>query len=304
MKVVEQKVEIIGCSGMDVDGQAVIKHLEQAGRTCYKSHDKIKEGSAERFVNGIVKSGHGSVIEHVVITVKFTTSRDVTHQIVRHRAGISLSQESQRYVNYTKDEFGKEVVFVRPPYMYYGGDDYGLWEESCLKAEEAYFYLINTVGCTAEEARAVLPNSAKTELIMTANLRSLRHFFEVRCDVHAQLPIRLLALDLLSQLHELIPVVFDDQYMKFIECPDLNSGQAKISTEVFDELTKVVMTVEGEKFAGFARCNPADTYQFKLGNKLALARMCIDFLDPHDMLKMRADLMDGELVITAGAEDE
>lgn len=303
MKVVEQKVEIIGCSGMDVDGQAVIKHLEQVGRTCYKSHNRIKEGSAEKFVNGIVKSGHGSIVEHANVTVKFTTSRDVTHQIVRHRVA-SFAQESQRYVNYVKEEFGNEVVFVRPPYLFKDGDDYALWEESCARDEETYFNMIQITGNTAEEARAVLPNSAKTELFMTADLREWRHFFEVRCDVHAQLPIRLLALDLLSQLHELIPVVFDDQYMKFIECPDLNSGQAKISTEVFDELTKVVMTVEGEKFAGFARCNPADMYQFKLGNKLALARMCIDFLDPHDMLKMRADLMDGKLVITVGAEDE
>lgn len=303
MKVVEQKVEIMSCSGQPVDGNAILKHLETVGRTCYRSHDKIKEGSAEKFVNGIVKSGHGSIIEHASISVRFITSRDVTHQIVRHRI-FSQAQESQRYVNYVKDKFGSEIVYIRPPYFPEDSDAYGLWEESCRKAEETYFNLVNLTECTAEEARAVLPNSTKTELITTGNLREWRHFFEVRCDVHAQLPIRLLALDLLSQLHELIPCVFDDQYMKFIECPDLNSGQAKISTEVFDELTKVVMTVEGEKFAGFARCNPADMYQFKLGNKLALARMCIDFLDPYVMLKMRADLMDGELVITVGAEDE
>ena len=215
MRIVEQSVEIIPVHGESINGSEVLKHLERVGRTCYKSEDKITDQSAEKFIRGIVKSGHGSIIEHYALTVKFTTSRDVTHQIVRHRAGTSFAQESQRYVNYASERFGSEIVFVRPVYLLKGTHAYSTWEQSCGIAESAYFTLI-TEGCTAEEARSVLPNCAKTELMMTANLREWRHFFEVRCDHHAQLPIRLLALDLLRQMTNLIPVVFDDLYLKFV----------------------------------------------------------------------------------------
>ena len=212
MKIVEQSVELVLYEG--INGYDIIEHLEKVGRTCYKSEEKIKEGSAEKFIRGIVKSGHGSVIEHASLTVKFITSRDVTHQVVRHRVA-SMAQESQRYCNYSLGKFGEEVVFVRPVYLLKGTHAYSTWEQSCGIAESAYFMLINE-GCTAEEARSVLPNCAKTELMMTANLREWRHFFEVRCDHHAQLPIRLLAIDLLKQMTNLIPVVFDDLYMKFV----------------------------------------------------------------------------------------
>lgn len=212
MKIVEQSVELVLYEG--INGYDIIEHLEKVGRTCYKSEEKIKEGSAEKFIRGIVKSGHGSVIEHASLTVKFITSRDVTHQVVRHRVA-SMAQESQRYCNYSLGKFGEEVVFVRPVYLLKGTHTYTTWEKSCGIAEIAYFMLIDE-GCTAEEARSVLPNCAKTELMMTANLREWRHFFEVRCDHHAQLPIRLLAIDLLKQMTNLIPVVFDDLYMKFV----------------------------------------------------------------------------------------
>ena len=212
MKIVEQSVELVLYEG--INGYDIIEHLEKVGRTCYKSEEKIKEGSADKFIRGIVKSGHGSVIEHASLTVKFITSRDVTHQVVRHRVA-SMAQESQRYCNYSLGKFGEEVVFVRPVYLLEGTNAYSTWEKSCGIAESAYFMLIDE-GCTAEEARSVLPNCAKTELMMTANLREWRHFFEVRCDHHAQLPIRLLAIDLLKQMTNLIPVVFDDLYMKFV----------------------------------------------------------------------------------------
>ena len=212
MKVIEQYSEIIPV-GDGYNGYDIIEHLEKVGRTCYKSTDKITEGSAEKFIRGIVKSGHGSVIEHFSLTVRFVTSRDVTHQIVRHRLA-SFAQESQRYVNYTLDRFGSEIVFIKPVYLEENTPPYNVWKSSCEIAESSYFNLVES-GLTAEEARAVLPNCCKTELIMTANLRELRHFFEVRCNNHAQLPIRLLALDLLDQMHHYVPVVFEDLYEKF-----------------------------------------------------------------------------------------
>ena len=217
MKIVEQSVEIIPVHGDSINGQDVIKHLERVGRTCYKSEDKITEESAGKFIRGIVKSGHGSIIEHYSVTVKFITSRDVTHQIVRHRAGTSYAQESQRYCNYSLDKYGKEIVFVRPVYFGEETTDYDYWVSACERAEEYYFTLTDDLKRTAEEARAVLPNCTKTELMMTANLREWRHFFAVRCDSHAQLPIRMLAKELLCLMNETIPVVFEDLYYKFIE---------------------------------------------------------------------------------------
>ncbi len=215
MRIVEQSVEIVMYEG--INGYDIIEHLEKVGRTCYRSEDKITDQSAEKFIRGIVKSGHTSILEHASLTVKFITSRDVTHQIVRHRTGCSYAQESQRYVNYTSERFGKEVVFIKPVYFISEPDtEYDLWLTSCERAEEYYFILADDMGRTAEEARAVLPNCTKTELMMTATLTAWRHFFEVRCDHHAQLPIRLLAIDLLKQMTNLIPVVFDDLYLKFV----------------------------------------------------------------------------------------
>ena len=211
MKIVEQSVEILPVGGI-LDGVSVIEHLERIGRTCYKSADKITEGSAEKFVRGIIKSGHESVIEHVSTSAKFITSRDVTHQIVRHRLA-AQSQESQRYCNYSLEKFGEEVVFVKPVYLNAGTHPYYIWVRSCDQAQSAYFDLIQS-GCSAEEARAVLPNCCKTELVMTADLREWRHFFKVRCDKHAQQPIRELALVLLDKMNTAIPVVFEDLYEK------------------------------------------------------------------------------------------
>lgn len=204
MRIIEPKVEIL----TPIDGQAILKHIEQVGRVCYKSEDHIDEGSAEKFVAGIIKRGHEAVIEHFNITVKFTTDRGISHEIVRHRLA-SYAQSSTRYCNYSKDKFGNEITVVKPVDIKEGTVAYTDWKLAMKCAEKAYFELLNE-GCKPQTARAVLPTCLQTELIMTANLREIRHFIKLRGSAAAHPDIRILAKDLLRQLKEQIPVVFDD----------------------------------------------------------------------------------------------
>ena len=204
MKIIEPFVEFI----TPVDGKVILERLEQCGRVCYKSEDKITEGSAEKFVAGIIKRGHEAVLEHCSFTVKFTCDRGVSHEIVRHRVA-SYCQESTRYCNYSKEGFGSEITVIKPMFLEVGSDGWELWRDACGMAETFYFELLDW-GCTPQEARAVLPNSLKTEVVMTANIREWRHFFKLRCSVAAHPQMREVACMLLKMCKERIPVLFDD----------------------------------------------------------------------------------------------
>lgn len=204
MKIIKPSVEFMH----PVDGQAILKHLEACGRVCYKSEDKITDGSAEKFIAGIVKRGHEAVLEHASVTVKFICDRGVSHEIVRHRLA-SYCQESTRYCNYSKDGFGGEIAVIKPYFLEEGSMPYISWEEACLTAEEAYMEMLAR-GCTPQEARAVLPNSLKTEVVMTANMREWRHFLKLRCAPAAHPQMREVAMMLLEMFHDAVPVLFDD----------------------------------------------------------------------------------------------
>lgn len=204
MKAIKAYTEICG----DFDGQDILKKIERCGRVCYKSEGKIKEGSAEKFVKGIIERGHEAVLEHVSITVKFVVDRGISHEIVRHRLA-SYCQESTRYCNYSKDDFGSEITFIIPEYLEYKSAAWEIWKATMQACEDAYFKLLD-YGLSSQEARAVLPNSTKTELIMTANLREWRTFFKLRCAIGAHPQMKEVTRPLLEQLKGMIPVVFDD----------------------------------------------------------------------------------------------
>ena len=193
---------------LPISGVDVLKHLEECGRVCYKSEHKITEDSYKTFIKGIVKRGHEAVLEHYSFTVKFTCDRGVTHEIVRHRVA-SYCQESTRYCNYTKDDFGREITVIEPYYLEKGTNGYEYWKHACEEAEKGYFDLLNW-GCTPQEARAVLPTCLKAELVMTANIREWRHFLKLRTSTAAHPQIRELTIPLLKDLQKLIPIVFDD----------------------------------------------------------------------------------------------
>lgn len=195
----------------DFDGQKVLQKIEAAARTCYKSEGKIQEGSAAKLVAGLIKSGHEAMLEHASVTVKFVVDRGISHELVRHRLA-SFAQESTRYCNYPKDDFGSEITFIIPDYLEYKSEGWNIWKESMKQAEDAYFKMLD-FGLSPQQARAVLPNSLKTEVVMTANLREWRHFFKLRAlgttgKPHPQMLE--VAVPLLEDMKNLIPVVFDD----------------------------------------------------------------------------------------------
>lgn len=213
MIIIEPYVEI-----SKFDGIQILKNIEQAGRVCYKSEGNIDKNSYVKFIKKIAKSGHHSVLEHEKLTVKIICDRGVSHEIVRHRLG-SYSQESTRYCNYSKEQFGNEITVIKPFFFLqnkYEDESYRyfLWKEACEWTEKYYFHLIKN-GATPQEARSVLPNSLKTEIFVTYNLREWRHFFNLRCAKAAHPQMRQVAIPLLLYLQKQIPIIFDDiQYDK------------------------------------------------------------------------------------------
>lgn len=260
MKLIKPSVEIIKQEEYDLNH--IFKFIELAGRTCYKSEDKITEDSAKEFVERMIKSGHGAMLEHGTVyltiptfyirdvgilkyelnpyskifidrintyittnyrvlvenewlddlkylceptlfherrtTVKFICDRGVSHEFVRHRV-FSFAQESTRYCNYTKDKFNNELTFIIPCWIkdleednYYArcqyhnskNDPSKEWFNACIDSESFYIYLINE-GWKPQEARTILPNSLKTELIMTGFNDDWQNFFKLRCAPNA-----------------------------------------------------------------------------------------------------------------------
>lgn len=196
----------------ELDPQKIMRTIERAGRTCYKSENNISEGSAEKFISNIIKSGHESVIEHEKITVRFICDRGVTHELVRHRIA-SYSQESTRYCNYCNDKFGNELTFIKPCFWDEstegGKAKTEIWKQSLSDIEKQYFKLIE-LGARPEEARSILPNSLKTEIVVTMNMRSWRNFFRLRTSERAHPQIRQISIALLEELKEKLPVLFGD----------------------------------------------------------------------------------------------
>lgn len=204
MKIIKPSIELID----EIDGGEVLKKIERIGRVCYKSEDRISDGSAIVFVRNIIKSGHESVLEHVSITVKVICDRGVSHEIVRHRIA-SYTQESTRYCNYSKGAFGGEITVIEPCFAGNGTFPYAGWVMALQEAENAYMRMIEH-GATPQEARSVLPNSLKTELVMTMNLREWRHFLKLRTAKNAHPQMREVAGMILKEFKDKMPVIFED----------------------------------------------------------------------------------------------
>ena len=198
--------------------------IEKAGRVCYKSEAHISPISSDRFIKKIIKNGHESVLEHSSMTVKFIIDRGVSHELVRHRLA-SFSQESTRYCNYKGG-----VTFVIPPWVEAApgeypeypeedellgpfndpGDATDVWLLAMKSAEDNYLELVNKYGWSPQQARSVLPNSLKTELIMTANFREWRHVFKLRAASAAHPQMQEIMFPLLRECVGRWPAVFGD----------------------------------------------------------------------------------------------
>lgn len=222
MKIINASYEIINKE--KINSVEILKEIEIVGRTCYKSESNITEDSAKNFVKMLIDRGHEAMIEHNSISVRFICDRGVSHELVRHRLA-SFGQESTRYCNYANDKFGSELTFIQPEWFEYVISLYTPenfkdhlewfnpleldWIQQMHAAEDCYLRLLEG-GWQPQQARSVLPNSIKTEIVMTMNIREWRHFFKLRCDTPAHPQMRELTLPLLYEMQQLIPIVFDD----------------------------------------------------------------------------------------------
>lgn len=219
MKLIKPYYEILS----KIEGKEMLKSIERAGRTCYKSEDQIIDESAEKFIKMLIERGHESVLEHEKISILFVCDRGVSHELVRHRIA-SFSQESTRYCNYSKDKFDNQLTFIIPcwtklqdgfthtfPLIKSDPEFFPVveWFNSMISSEKCYNELIS-LGWQPQQARSILPNSLKTEIVVTANLREWRTIFKQRISKAAHPQMRELMCPLLDELKMIIPIVFND----------------------------------------------------------------------------------------------
>lgn len=195
-KIIHQSASIVHISHPEPE-----RLIEESARICYRSHDKINEGSAERMVRNLDAARHETPFEFVDIIVDLITDLNTSHQLVRHRI-CSFLQESKRYVR-----LEDECSFVRPVGMTADSPQYDIWVKHCLSSYDAYCELISN-GSKPQEARRVLPGSLATTLRAKANIREWRHILKLRCHASADPQMRTLMLGLASQLHDRLPLFF------------------------------------------------------------------------------------------------
>jgi thymidylate synthase (FAD) len=189
--------------------------VEEAARLCYQSEAKDGENFDAKFIRKKVDAGHESVIEHSMISVRVICDRGVSHEIVRHRLA-SYSQESTRYCNYGKDKFEHEIKVIDLAtgfcYDLNNPNDlakYQEWQAAMADAERHYMRMLE-LGASPQEARSVLPNSTKTEIMMSMNFREWRHFFSLRAEMHAHPQMKEISIPMLVKFKHIAPVMFED----------------------------------------------------------------------------------------------
>lgn len=203
MNVIKPSYEIL-------DHNNLLRNIELGGRVCYKSEGAMCDTPNTNLLEKWKTMKHYSVFEHGVITVKFVCDRGVSHELVRHRLA-AFSQESTRYCNYSKDKFGREITVIDPRGSFWEDNEkcFDLWRIAMQVAEHHYFALLDA-GATPQQARDVLPNSLKTEIQVTANVREWRHILNLRTDKAAHPQMRELMIPLLQDFAKRWPILFED----------------------------------------------------------------------------------------------
>jgi thymidylate synthase (FAD) len=213
---------------------------ETAGRVCYMSFARPRPGGNAAYLGHIKESGHGSVLEHAVWNLLITgVSRSLTHELVRHRAGMGYSQLSQRYVDESVAEYVEPGVIAADPELH------AIWLETVAQAHAGYLKLAEALAkkiaadpasaelpatdrrkAARQAARSVLPNATETKIFVTANGRALRHFMEMRGSRHAEPEIRLLANEVCRVMQREAPNLFGDYRLE-----PLPDGTCEVMTD-------------------------------------------------------------------------
>ena len=213
VKIVEPSVEII----TDIDGKKILKTIERAARTCYKTEGNISEdtSSAEKMISKLIEMGHTAMIEFADIHVILRCDVGVYKDLSRHRL-CSFAIESTRYCNYSKDKFGNEITFIKPVNIKDDTDEYAIWYNTMSEIEQSYNEMAK-LACTPDQLRMLLPHSTAAYVNMKTNVREWRHIFELRCAKAAHPSVRQIMLMTLNEFHKRITLLFDDLYEQFKE---------------------------------------------------------------------------------------
>lgn len=186
-----------------------LKLIEEIGRSCYHSEDRITEDSYERFIDHLLEMGHESVIEHSIVTVRFLVNIGITAELERHRL-TSPTQESTRYCDYSKsDKYPDGVIFIKPCYLDSNSNAFRVWWKAMEDAEFYYLELIKN-GCKAQEARDVLPKATAAMYTVSANFREWRHILKLRTSSASHPQMREVMVPLGKELASMVPIIFDE----------------------------------------------------------------------------------------------
>ena len=201
MKIVEPWIEV-----EKIDGIKIMKRIERACRTCYRSEGNITEDSYKKLLTNCINRGHESVLEHEKVTVRMYCDIGVYKDLTRHRFA-SFSIESTRYCSYDKDKYGNEIKCIRPAYI----EDEKVFDEwkKAMEEMEKHYIEMKKLGATNDMCRLVLPHSTAAEVTMTANIREWKHIFELRTSNRAHPAIRQLLIPLLKYFQQEMPEIFD-----------------------------------------------------------------------------------------------
>lgn len=212
MKIIEPVVEI-----EKVDYSKIMKNLERACRTCYRSEDKITGESYKTLLKNCVNRGHESILEHEKITVRIICDIGVYKDLTRHRHA-SFSIESTRYCNYGKDKFDNQIKFIEPVNIEKGTELYEEWKKTCSLIENSYTKMVE-LGATPDQMRMILPHSTAALVTMTANIREWKHILGLRCTKHAHPAVEQVMIPLLLHFKQNMPEIFENiEYDKeFVE---------------------------------------------------------------------------------------
>lgn len=203
MEIIEPWIEVEPFDGVDI-----MKKIEKACRTCYRSEGNITEDSYKNLLKNCINRGHESVLEHEKITVRMQCSINTYKDLTRHRAGASFSIESTRYCRYDKDKFGNNIKFINPVYIT-DENNYNAWKE-CMGNIEKYYMMMANNGAKPDECRTLLPHSVAAEVVMTCNIREWKHVLELRCSKAVHPEIRQLLIPLLLKFKNEMPEIFEN----------------------------------------------------------------------------------------------